>query len=314
MFLLNRRRFIGIAATVAGAGALAAAARQPFVWRGTALGADAELRLYHRDHAFARALTERVLAEVSRLEGIFSLYRDDSQISRLNRDAYLARPAAELLEVLALSRYVHGLSGGVFDPSVQAWWRLYADRADAPSAAETARARAAVDFAKVRFDSRAVRLARGMSLTLNGIAQGYITDRVTALLRQAGLAHAVVNMGEIRRLAPAGAGAVQAAVRDPQHETRTLLRLPLHNHALATSSAYGTRLPGGGSHLFDPRQGAVAPSCRSVSVMARQAALADALSTALAAGGETLARQMAARLPETGIWLVRRDGTMFQAA
>ena len=103
---LTRRRFLAIAATLAtGVGIPFAISRrtnqptqpthptspnqeeQPVIWRGIALGSGAELRLFGVERKQAEMLVNKVLAEVSRLEKIFSLYRDDSLISRLNREA-----------------------------------------------------------------------------------------------------------------------------------------------------------------------------------------------------------------------------------
>nr|WP_238373611.1 hypothetical protein [Kingella kingae] len=86
----TRRRFIGITAAVSTAALLptrtwAQAKTEPVVWQGVALGADAELRLYHPNRALAESLIQKSLAEVARLEKIFSVYQDNSQVSRLNR-------------------------------------------------------------------------------------------------------------------------------------------------------------------------------------------------------------------------------------
>ena len=108
---LTRRRFIAIAATLAaGAGIPFAISRktnrpthsagpnqegQPVIWKGIALGSGAELRLFGVGRRQAEILINKVLAEVSRLEKIFSLYRDDSLISRLNREGRLKNPPSD---------------------------------------------------------------------------------------------------------------------------------------------------------------------------------------------------------------------------
>ena len=133
---INRRRFLSITAAMGGCLALGAAARaaEPWEWRGSALGADACLRLYHPDRSAARALIRACLAELERLEAIFSLYRDDSALCRLNRDGGLAAPPPELVEVVALARSVSARSGGLFDVTVQPLWTLYADHFSHPGA------------------------------------------------------------------------------------------------------------------------------------------------------------------------------------
>ena len=88
----TRRRFLSIAASCAAFGAMpvplalaAAPLPQPTVWKGVAMGALASLTLVHPDRQHAQAMLERCVAEVERLEDVFSLYRPDSALSRLNR-------------------------------------------------------------------------------------------------------------------------------------------------------------------------------------------------------------------------------------
>lgn len=293
----RRRRFIGIAAA-ASALALAplslrraSAAIAPTTWQGVALGADAELRLYHPDPRAARRLIDQALAELHRLEGIFSLYRDDSALARLNRQGYLADPPADLLRLLGDSLRYSRLTDGAFDPTVQPLWQLYASHfarpgasAQGPSEAELARALARVSYRDVTLDGRRIELRRpAMGITLNGIAQGYITDCITRLLKQGGLDRALVDMGEIRGLdSRASPGDWRVGLADPRAPRRILASVPVRNQALATSSGYGTAIDAAGrcTHLFDPRTGSARPRYQSVSVMAPNAAMADALSTA----------------------------------
>ena len=325
---LTRRRFIGITAAVASVAAVPFAARavgglrapasEPVVWRGIALGADAELRLYHPDRSFAESLIQKAVAEVARLEKIFSLYRDDSALSRLNRTGRLNRPPADLLAVLSQSRAIHTLTQGAFDPSIQPLWAAYAEHfsrapADeqAPDAAALQKALALVDFNAVHFDNTAVAFARpGMALSFNGIAQGYITDRITDILRQAGLTRALVDMGEIRGLDRLNSEVWQAGIRNPADESAVLFKVPLQNQALATSGGYGTTLDEAGrfTHLFDPHNGSSRPRYRSVSVMAVTAATADALSTAFSVSSPANIRAAAAKVNGMKAWLVMENG------
>ncbi|MDO5640052.1 MAG: FAD:protein FMN transferase [Neisseria sp.] len=324
----TRRRFIGItaaAATVAAVpfaarsiGALGAKMPEPAIWRGIALGADAELRLYHSDPSFAESLIQKAVAEVARLEKIFSLYRDDSQLSRLNRTGRLNRPSADLLAVLSQSRDIHALTQGAFDPSIQPLWAAYAKHftrhpgsETAPDAAVLQQALGLVDFNAVHFDNQAVAFAKpGMALSFNGIAQGYITDRITEMLREAGLAQALVDMGEIRVLDSLRQTDWQAGIRNPDNEKAVLFNIPLENRALATSGGYGTVMDEAGrfTHLFDPRSGNSSPRYRSVSVMADSAATADALSTAFSVSRMENIRAAAAKVAGLKAWLVMPEG------
>lgn len=292
----TRRRLIAISACAAGAALLPAMGRAaPPVarWQGVALGAGAQLRLVGLTPAQAAPLIAAVEAELARCEAIFSLYRPDSQIARLNRDGRLDDPAPEMLALLSQARDVHRRTGGLFDPTVQGLFDLYARNAASgrhPARPELAAALAGVGFDRLRFDAGGVAMPRGMRLTLNGIAQGAITDRVAALLRAAGLRDLLVDMGEIRAigLAPDGRG---WRVRLDHGSADAPVQV-LRDRAVATSRPGGTMI-GGVGHILHPRQGAVAPRLNAVTVLADSGALADGLSTGAALMDAASARALA---------------------
>ncbi|WP_432817453.1 FAD:protein FMN transferase [Sulfitobacter sp. JB4-11] len=269
----SRRRFLQItaAAPIMGMSLPAQAAAPVARWQGVALGAASQIILLGLSEGEAATVFAHVRAEIARLEGIFSLYQPQSALSRLNVAGRLDRPAPELLEVLSLSQGVWQASQGAFDPTVQPLWR-----ARAMGEVEAA---PVGDFADLRFTADRVVMKPGMALTLNGIAQGYITDRVAALLRAEGLRDLVVDAGEQRALGERpGGGAWRMGVADPGG--RLLTELSLRDRALATSSPRGTVLPGGQGHILDARTGEAAQMWQTVSVTHDAAAVADALSTA----------------------------------
>lgn len=310
---LTRRRFIAVSAGVAGTAAFAGpAAGQPLVeWRGVALGATAAIRLAHPDRAEAQALLQHCVAEIARLEKIFSLYRADSQLCRLNAAGRLAPPSLELVEVLAYAREVSAASEGAFDVTVQPLWQLYRDHFAAPDAAlqgpSVDDTLALVDWRRVDVGADAIAFQRpGMAVTLNGIAQGYITDRVAALLRRAGMTSVLMDLGEIRALGNRPDETPwRVGLANPASPDRLGARLDLRDAALATSGGYGTPFETSGryNHLIDPRSGRAAPLRRSVSVMAENATLADAASTALALLPDDAAQALLRRLGAAQAWI-----------
>lgn len=277
---LSRRRFISIMAglpALAGSVGRAAQADTLFRWRGIALGAEAEIWL---DHPRAAEITDGAAAEIARLEAIFSLTRNTSALSRLNAVGQLDAPPFELLECLALSGRVHAATGGLFDPTVQPLWALYA-RTNAqgrnPAPDELAQALGPVGWSGVSFDESAIRLRPGASLTLNGIAQGFIADRIADFLRAQGLTDVLVNTGEFRALGTMPDGEpwpVQLAAGG---------MVGLSGRALASSAPLGTTFDQAGQvgHILNPATGLPAPpQWRLVSISAPSAAVADGLSTA----------------------------------
>jgi thiamine biosynthesis lipoprotein len=290
---IRRRRFIVLSAAVAGLPVLpAASAPGPMlhVWRGNVLGADALLQLHHPDAATARRLIAASLDEVARLERQLSLYRDDSALVRLNRAGVLDDPPFDLLRVLADSARFHALTHGAFDVTVQPLWDLYAGHFARPEAdpagppvEAVAAAVARVGWDRVTLDAGRVALAPGTAITLNGIAQGYVTDRVVDLLRRGGIAHALVDMGETRALGsyPDG-GPWRVGLEDPAVPGQVAAQIALEDRAVSTSGGYGTQFDAAGrfNHIFDPASGQSSWRYAAVSVVAVEAATADALSTA----------------------------------
>ncbi len=285
-------------------------APQPVHWQGVVLGGVSAMTLWHPDPGVARRAIRRMLAEVDRLEDIFSLYRPDSQIARLNRDGALEAPARALVEVIEASLRIASQSGGAFDPTIQPLWRLHA--VGPPSARALEQARALVGHDAVDLDARGIRLGReGMAISLNGIAQGHITDRVTEILGNEGFENAVIELGETRALGTGPDGRpFSIGLARPFPPVGIARDLALADAALAVSGGYGTRLPGPGAHhIFDPRTGQSANRLAQVAVLSRRAMWADALSTAIYVAGEASARRLLDGYLGSRAILTRMDGS-----
>jgi thiamine biosynthesis lipoprotein len=300
---LGRRRFIRIAAAVPGMALIPTlqarvpdvAANDPaehlHVWRGVALGADAMIQLHHPDAVAAKRLISASLAEVARLERVFSLYDEHSSLCLLNRFGTLNDPPLELVDLLGQCEQYSRMTAGAFDATVQPLWDLYAAHFSDPRADPMGPARTAITATLQRVGHGAViveadriHYARaGMAMTLNGIAQGYITDRVVDLLRRNGVDRTLVDMGEIRAIGgrPLG-GPWIVGLEDPAASGQVARQIALENRAVSTSGGYGTLLDPAGrfNHIFDPATGGTSWRYRRVSVVAETTTAADALSTA----------------------------------
>ncbi|WP_170546544.1 FAD:protein FMN transferase [Ruegeria arenilitoris] len=278
MIPLSRRRFLTISAACAAfpAGAKPAPAAH---WRGVALGAEASLRLEGLTDAQAAPIIAAVEAEMDRLENIFSLYRPQSELSRLNNAGHLSGPAPELLNVLSLCTALHDATNGAFDPTVQPLWSALASGA---SRDKIDAARRSVGWARVTVKADVIRLPQpGVSaLTLNGIAQGAVTDRISTLLKGHGLQNVLVNMGEIAALGQRADGlSWQVGLAGPGGQVQKSIEL--RDRAVATSDARSFMLTSDQGHILNPTGGS--HPAHIVSVSGPSAAIADGLSTALCA-------------------------------
>jgi len=299
----DRRRFLAVSAVAAaGLAGTARAALPLVVWRGQALGAMASIRLAHPDRMAAERLIGECVAEIARLEAIFSLYRADSAVCRLNAEGALAAPPLELVELLGRCAAFSERTGGAFDVTVQPLFRAYAEhfaRPDAdPAGPPIEDALALVGWRGVEIGPERVAFPRsGMGITLNGVAQGYITDRVAELLRARGMTDVLVDLGELRALGRHPEGRPWRAGLPGRAETFDLVE-EAGAAALAVSSGAGSPFEPTGrlNHLLNPATGRCAAPERLVAVLARDATTADAVATALAV--VPTPRALAAALPE----------------
>ena len=351
---VTRRRAFRIIAAAAGLPLMIAGLRatvpagQLFNWQGEVLGGLAELSLWHTDEATARRAIRKVEAEIARYEAIFSLARAESEISRLNAAGSLARPSTELHALMEEGRRFSVLSAGAFDVSVQPLWRLYeahfwSDRSSVDEArADDILARAhdvargLVDYRQIEIGAGRIAFTRsGMAVTLNSLAQGYITDAAADLLRNEGFESAFVDLGEIRVLgrhpegrawrigvrdgrpaagraatSGAGAGAGSASPAGPALEEPAPV-VELADTAMAVSGGYGTTFEPSGRyhHIFDPTTGDSARALIDAAVIGPRATVANGLSTALCVAGEARAAAMLAACPGYRAILTRPDGT-----
>lgn len=252
-----------------------------------ALGTEVTMTALHASRKTAEGAIDAAFDELERVECIMSLYRPESEISRLNRAGVLEHPHPYFVSVLERARDVSVGSRGAFDVTVQPLWDLYvaaneAGRLPGDDAIDARRAR--VDYRKLEITSQRLRLEAGMAITLNGIAQGFAADCALAALRAYGIEHALVDTGEMGTLGhkPGGEPWI-VGIRHPRRADALISAAALAGRCLATSGDYATTFTPDRSyhHIFDPATGRSPQQFSSVTVVAANGMDADALSTAV---------------------------------
>ena len=299
----SRRRFLTIfaAASALSAAPFALKAQHPVrTWKGVAMGSAASISLSHPN---ADDILLRATRELERLENIFSLYRENSTLAQLNRDGVVNTPPFELLECLGLCGTINQASGGLFDPTVQPLWQLYAQSYSEGRAPENVLIRKTLSrtgWDKLVINQSRVSFKRpNMAMTLNGIAQGYVADRIAKLLRDDGLNNVLINTGEFAALGGHPEGEDWPVSINTGSEIRKE-RVMLRDNAVATSLPNGTFFDQAGlvGHILDPRTGRPAQARpTAVSVTATKAAVADGLSTAICLMNKGEADKLLAQFP-----------------
>ena len=263
----------------------------------------------------------RALDLIEDLEAQLTVYREDSEISELNRKAHLAPYPVErrLFALLESAVDLSRETGGAYDVTSGALseaWGFVKGPKRVPDQQDLAAARACTGWQHLRLDpdKRTVGFdCAGIRINLGSIGKGYAIDRAIGLIRDHALVDsALVHGGQSSLFAlgsPPGqfAGRWEIALRNPFAPESPLGKLRLRNRGLGTSGSAFQQFVVDGKvygHIIDPRTGEPAHGPKSVTVLAPTAAMADALSTAFYLLGPEAAAAFTALHPEIGTVIV----------
>ena len=248
---------------------------------------------------------QAALDEADRLESVMTIFRDSSELSRVNRGAH-ERPLPASPELFTLLEECAALSeatGGAFDITstpLSRCWGFLRREGRLPRPDEIAAALAAVGMHLVALDPAASTVSfrrEGVSLNLGAIGKGFALDRLAALLHRRAVRQALLSAGSSSLLAIGGVDRPWEIDLRSMTSGERLARLFVANGAVGTSGAGEQFFEVDGArygHVIDPRSGWPAAGVLSASVIARRAATADALSTAFLIGGLELAESYCA--------------------
>lgn len=274
---------------------------------GTAMTTAIEMEFWTEDPAVASEAGDAVLALFDRIDRQMSRYREDSELSRVNREAANGpvEVSDSLFTVLQQALRISELSHGAFDISFGSIGYLYDFRArQQPSDEELAEGLAKVNYRSVVLDPSAnsVRfLDEGVRLDLGGIAKGYAVDRGIDILKSFGIRHARLSAGgDLRLLGDKRGKPWIVGIRDPRSESRNAMVLPLTNVAVSTSGDYERFFFDDNNervhHILSPATGKPAKGVQSVTILGDDSITTDGLSTAVFVLGAAKGLEMVNRL------------------
>jgi thiamine biosynthesis lipoprotein len=196
-----------------------------------------------------------------------------------------------IVEILNFANTISENTNGAFDVSVQPLWIAHANFFKDTTNKDTTnkdinklkeeiqKVKQFISYKNILISNNEISFKqKGVQITLNGIAQGYITDKITNILKEKGFTNVLVNVGEFNSIGGYDEN------RDWNIATPYLDNieyLKLNNSAIASSGGYGTKFDENYHHLFDTKTGTSANYIKSVTVKAQNAMLADAISTAI---------------------------------
>jgi thiamine biosynthesis lipoprotein len=284
------------------------------------MGSPLRLTAWTADERTALAAFDAVFAEVDRLDRLMTVWRDESDVQRLNSAAGRepVPVSAETFEVLQIASDIGALSAGAFDVTFAALadvWKFDHDiDGRVPSHADIAARLPLVDYRALVLDAQArtAFLKRpGMRVNLGGIGKGYAVDRAAMLLRASGLNDFMIQFGgDLYAAGSRGDRPWRVGLQDPRGAAdRSFATIELRDETFSTSGDYERFFMRDGRryhHIIDPHTGEPARGARSVTIVARRAVLADAVAKAVFVAGPDAGMKMIDDLPDV-------DGVMVDA-
>jgi thiamine biosynthesis lipoprotein len=264
-----------------------------------------DIAVYGTNKKQADAVIKAIFAEMQQLENTFSRHISGSDVNRINEAAGRApvKVKPETILVTRKALEIAALSGGAFDPTVGPLLELWGwgtEKLRVPSAEEINNVLPLVDYKAVEIDEEnsTIFLTKpGMKMDLGGIAKGFIVDRGQEIAKRFPVKALFINAGgdiSITGNKPSGEKwrvAIQAP-RDPQ---KWAAILEVEEGSVATSGDYERFFEEGGEvyhHILDPKKGVPGGDVSSVTIVAPDTVISDALSTAVFVLGKEKGMQL----------------------
>ncbi|MBV1906705.1 MAG: FAD:protein FMN transferase [Pseudomonadales bacterium] len=284
------------------------------------MGTRVHAEIWHEEAAQGEAALDAVMAEMHRVDALMSPYKAESELSRLNNNAF-EHPfvvSEEMFRLLQKSQRISLMTEGAFDITYASAGRFYDYRnAGRPQDKQLSEAVMAIDYRHVIFDpeNSAISFAlQAVSIDLGGIAKGYAVDRCIEILMALGIDQAMVSAGGDSRIIGDHRGKPwSVGIKDPRNPDAMVAVLPLENTALSTSGDYerffiedGVRY----HHIINPETGRSSSASRSVTIIGNEATFTDALSTSVFVMGLEKGLDLINRLPGIDAIIINNDGKL----
>ena len=237
----------------------------------------------------ADAALDEAVAEIERLDALWSIASSDGEIARLNAEKKITA-SADTLALLTRAKEISAATDGLFSttiaPLMEAWGFTSGDYR-VPDGVELSALLARVDDEEIAISDSTVTIPADAKVDLGGIAKGFASARVMEIFRENGVENGILSLGgNVQALGTKPDGSLWlVGLQDPADERALFATLELADKAVITSGAYERNFEQNGityHHIIDPRTGYPAESgLSSVTIVSDDGTLADGLSTAL---------------------------------
>ncbi|THF53445.1 FAD:protein FMN transferase [Flavobacterium supellecticarium] len=276
------------------------------------MGNNFTISVVAEQEAFAQTNIERAIAEIRRIEQLFTTYKDDSQTNRINKNAGIAPITVdqEVFDLIERSIRISKITQGAFDISYgsidTSLWNFDKTMTALPSKEEAKKRVHLINYKNIILDKSNYSVflkEKGMRIGFGGIGKGYAAERAKKILIENNVSSGIINAsGDLTTWGKQPNGKQWTiGIANPDQPTAAFSFIEISDKAVATSGNYEKFILIDGkkySHTIDPKTGLPIRGIKSVTIICNNAELADAMTTPIAIMGIQAGLYLVNQLPD----------------
>lgn len=290
------------------------------------MGSRFDITVVAQDSITANVHIDTAIAEITRIEKLISSWDENSQTSKINRNAGIepVKVDPELFNLIARAIEISKLTDGAFDisyASMDKIWKFDGSMSKMPSEKDIKSSVAKIGYKNIVLDKQNNTVflkLKGMKIGFGAIGKGYAADKAKDLLISKGVQSGIINASgdmNTRGKQPNGSD-WKIAITNPMDKNKVFALLPITNGAVVTSGDYEKYVNFNGkrySHIIDPRTGYPSTGIISVTVFAPKAELADALATSIFVMGKEAGLDRINQMPKIECIIIDEAGNIWKS-
>ena len=279
--------------------------------------------VYSEDEALAEEAMNLAFARMEEIAGVASIFDENSEAFRLNRDGYLDNPSPDLVQLIRLSMDYSELSDGYFDITVQPVLELWEGGLwEEPEEVQESRldeVRRLIGSDKIDVtDDRISFQVEGMKITLGAITKGYAVDEALKVLEDMGIEYALVAAGgDISTLGSKPNNELwNLALVNPDNTSESLAIFEITRKSVSTSGNYERYFSPDkeAHHILNPKTGYSDSNCISVTIITESGTAADALATSVFVMGPDAGMNLVESLDDVECFMVDNNSIIHRSS
>ncbi len=283
------------------------------------LGTVVEIQVRNNDEQKANNAITKAFTEIKRVDDLFTTYNEDSPVWKFNqKDSLIITVDDEIYSLMALCDSLWKISDGNFDAAIESLIRVWGfdnKHPDVPNGENLISALNESGWHNIKLsDDLKIHRTRIAALNFGGIAKGYAVDRAIEVLYNAGINEALVNAGgEVKSI---GSNWI-IGIQHPRKPNEIIKRIKLDGISVATSGDYENYFKKDGvryHHILNPTNGYPARGLQSATVIHKDNAFADGLSTTVFVMGKTKGLELIESLDDTEAMIIDAEGKIFYSS